>query len=78
MFISLLLAGLPEGYLVQGAFTVLQEWSSSNEDTSTSGLATHTILRSIPPHVLKALESQQNLANAVNAEIQVSRAGTAP
>lgn len=50
---------------------VVQEWSSSQEDASESSLAAHAILQSIPAHVLKALESQQALAKAVNAETQV-------
>ena len=51
----------------------LQEWSSNEEeeDLSQQGLAVHSILSSIPPHMLRALESQQSTANTVNAETQV-------
>ena len=34
-------------------------------------MAANSILQSIPPHVLKALEQQQVEANAVNAESKV-------
>ncbi len=43
-----------------------------DEDTGELGMAANSILQSIPPHVLKALEQQQVEANAVNAESKVS------
>ena len=42
-----------------------------DEDTAELGMAANSILQSIPPHVLKALEQQQVEANAVNAESRV-------
>ncbi|DBB03803.1 hypothetical protein WJX82_011159 [Trebouxia sp. C0006] len=44
-----------------------------DEDTAELGMAANSILQSIPPHVLKALEQQQVEANAVNAESKVKR-----
>ena len=44
----------------------------ADEDTGKLGMAANSILQSIPPHVLKALEQQQVEANAVNAESKVS------
>lgn len=55
---------------------LIQEWSSSKEDASESGMATHHIMKSIPAHVLKALESQQTLVNTTNAETQVGNSGS--
>ena len=43
-----------------------------DEDTAELGMAANSILQSIPPHVLKALEQQQVQANAVNAESKVN------
>ena len=43
-----------------------------DEDTAELGMAANSILQSIPPHVLKALEQQQVEANAVNAESKAS------
>lgn len=43
-----------------------------DEDTAELGMAANSILQSIPPHVLKALEQQQVEANAVNAESKVN------
>ncbi len=44
----------------------------ADEETAELGMAANSILQSIPPHVLKALEQQQVEANAVNAESKVS------
>ena len=43
----------------------------ADEDRAELGMAANSILQSIPPHVLKALEQQQVEANAVNAESKV-------
>jgi len=52
---------------------VMQEAGQEpDEDTGELGMAANSILQSIPPHVLKALEQQQVEANAVNAESKVS------
>ena len=41
------------------------------EDDEDLGMAANSILRTIPRHVLKALEQQQAEANEVNAESRV-------
>ncbi len=54
-------------------WSVMQEAAQEpDEDTAELGMAANSILQSIPPHVLKALEQQQVEANAVNAESKVS------
>ena len=43
-----------------------------SQDEPELGMAANSILQSIPPHVLKALEQQQTEANELNAESKVS------
>ena len=45
---------------------------ADKQDEAELGMAANSILQSIPPHVLKALEQQQAEANEVNAESKVS------
>ncbi|KAL3145816.1 hypothetical protein ABBQ38_015190 [Trebouxia sp. C0009 RCD-2024] len=47
--------------------------SAEEEDDEDLGMAANSILRSIPRHVLKALEQQQAEANEVNAESKIGK-----
>ena len=52
--------------------THVQEGAQEHtHDGEELGMAANSILQSIPPHVLKALEQQQNEANVLNAESKV-------
>ena len=44
---------------------------ADRQDDGELGMAANSILQSIPPHILKALEQQQAEANEVNAESKV-------
>ena len=58
-------------YLANFGYSAAQERPDS-QDEAELGMAASSILQSIPPHVLKALEQQQAEANELNAESRVS------
>lgn len=49
----------------------MQDRADEAEDEEDLGMAANSILRTIPRHVLKALEQQQAEANEVNADSRV-------
>ena len=62
----------PSTRYIQCHLTLIQEpVHDADEDRAELGMAANSILQSIPPHMLKALEQQQVEANAVNAESKV-------
>ena len=53
-----------------------KEEEEDEQDSPKLGIAASSIMQSIPPHVLKALEGMQAEANTLNAESKVQNSSS--